>query len=47
MLHCHGGYFYVGFGSLGHFVTTFTERFGVRPSDVKRGARVPALRVAV
>ena len=37
----------VGFGSLGHFVTTFTERFGVRPSDVKRGARVPALRVAV
>ena len=34
----------VGFGSLGHFVTTFAQRFGVRPSDVKRGARVPVLR---
>ena len=34
----------VGFGSLSHFVTAFRKRFGVVPSDVRRGARVHALR---
>jgi len=27
----------VGFGSLSHFVATFRRRFGVRPSEVRRG----------
>jgi len=29
--------FAVGFGSLSHFVTTFRQRFGVRPSEVRKG----------
>lgn len=29
--------FAVGFGSLSHFITTFRQRYGTRPSDVGRG----------
>ncbi|MGE3373235.1 MAG: helix-turn-helix domain-containing protein [Vicinamibacteria bacterium] len=36
--------FAVGFGSLGHFVTTFRRRYGFRPSDVRRGRGGPATR---
>jgi AraC-like DNA-binding protein len=28
----------VGFSSSSHFSTTFRRKFGVRPSDVKRGS---------
>jgi AraC-like DNA-binding protein len=35
-----------GFGSLGHFITVFGLRFGVSPSAVARGARLPVHRVA-
>jgi AraC family transcriptional regulator len=30
--------FAVGFGSLSHFVTTYRRRYGIRPSDVRRGS---------
>jgi AraC-like DNA-binding protein len=30
---CYG----VGFGSLSHFVTTFRRRYGIRPSETRRG----------
>jgi AraC family transcriptional regulator len=36
--------FEVGFGSLSHFITAFRQRFGIIPSDVRRGVRYPALR---
>jgi AraC family transcriptional regulator len=35
-----------GFGSLSHFITAFGRRFGVSPSAVARGARLPMHRVA-
>jgi len=37
----------VGFGSLSHFVTAFRKRFGVVPSDVRRGSPVQALRAGL
>ena len=33
----------VGFGSLSHFITAFRRRFGVLPSDARRGTRVASL----
>ncbi len=36
-----------GFGSLSHFITGFRKRYGVVPSDVRRGARYPAVRSAL
>jgi AraC-like DNA-binding protein len=35
-----------GFGSLSHFITAFGRRFGMSPSAVARGARLPLHRVA-
>lgn len=35
-----------GFGSLGHFITVFGRRFGMSPSAVACGARLPVHRVA-
>ena len=37
----------VGFGSLSHFVTAFRKRFGVSPSQVKRGAELPTLHASL
>lgn len=37
----------VGFGSLSHFVNAFRLRFGVSPSQVKRGADIAPLRAAL
>lgn len=37
----------VGFGSLSHFVTAFRRRYGVIPSDAKRGRRAPILRASL
>lgn len=37
----------VGFGSLSHFVTAFRKRFGVVPSAVRGGGRVPVLRAGL
>lgn len=37
----------VGYGSLSHFITSFRERFGVGPTDVRRAAAPPALRAAL
>lgn len=36
-----------GFGSLSHFITAFRKRYGVVPSDVRRGSRYPAVRSAL
>jgi len=36
-----------GFGSLSHFITAFRKRYGVVPSEVRRGNRYPALRSAL
>lgn len=35
-----------GFGSLSHFITAFGRRFGISPSAVARGARLPLHRIA-
>lgn len=35
-----------GFGSLSHFINAFRKRYGIVPSDVKRGVRVPALKAS-
>lgn len=37
----------VGFGSLSHFINAFRRRFGVSPSEVKRGGSVAPLRAAL
>lgn len=37
----------VGFGSLSHFINAFRLRFGVSPSQVKRGGAVAPLRAAL
>lgn len=37
----------VGFGSLSHFVNAFRLRFGVSPSQIKRGAVVAPIRAAL
>ena len=37
----------VGFGSLSHFVTAFSRRFGVNPSQARHGARPAAFRSAL
>lgn len=36
-----------GFGSLSHFITAFRKRYGVIPSEVRRGVRYPAVRSAL
>jgi AraC-like DNA-binding protein len=37
----------VGFASLSHFVTAFRKRFGVAPSAVARGVRLPILHASL